>query len=135
MLEGLRFSVTIPRRCAQSSAPAIWEAMSSASAIASGPSTSRSASVEPSTNSRIRPRMPSASSQAVNGADVRMIQRRQSRASRSNRAAHQGCGEGARQDLDGDITPEFRITRAVHLAHAAHANPLPQVVNCQAAAQ
>ena len=45
------------------------------------------------------------------------------RASRSNRSETLGIDDKDwRQDLDGDITPERHVARAIDLAHASRAN-------------
>ena len=62
--------------------------------------------------------------EAIDGTDVRMIQRRQQARLAVEAGAPLGIGrEEARKDLDRDIAPELRVARAVHLAHAAHAEP------------
>src|SRR6266545_2148617 len=57
---------------------------------------------------------------AVDRADVRMIQRREEaclalEAREAIRIGSERCG----QDLDGDIAPKLRIARPIHFAHAA----------------
>ena len=61
---------------------------------------------------------------AVDGADVRMIQRGQQ--PRFALEAGEPLGidrEQARKDLDRDVAPELRVARAIDLAHAAGAKP------------
>jgi hypothetical protein len=83
MLAGFRSRWTIPRSCAASSASIIWREMwivSSSGRPRDDPrrfASSLSASVSPSTSSRISAWMSPALLDAVNRADVRMIQRRQ----------------------------------------------------------
>ena len=60
--------------------------------------------------------------EAVDRADVRMIQRREHpRLALEARAPFRVGRERRRQDLDRDLAPELVVVRAVHLAHAAGA--------------
>ena len=59
---------------------------------------------------------------AVDRRDVRMVQRRENaRFPFEPREASRIVRQCARQKLDGDLTPELRVPRAVDLAHAAGA--------------
>ena len=108
MLAGFRSRWTIPFSCAASSASAICRAMASASAIGSGPRSSRSASVGPSTSSRTSARHAVALFEAVDGADVRMIQRGERARFAREPGAALGIGrEVRRQDLDRDVATEL----------------------------
>ena len=127
----------MPLSCATSSASAICRAMASAS-IERQPATCRArstlaracrASVSPSTSSRIRKRMPSRFLEAVDRADVGMVQRREHpRLALEAREPIRVARERARQDLDRDVAPELRVARAVHLAHAARAEQRLQLI-------
>ena len=57
------------------------------------------------------------------------------RASRSNRASRSAsAAKPSRQDLDRDLAAQPRVARAIHLAHAAFAEELLQLVDADAAA-
>src|SRR6185503_17521629 len=59
---------------------------------------------------------------AVDLRDVRMIQRRQQpRLALEPRKAIRIGRETGRQDLDRDVASQLRVARAIHFAHAAHA--------------
>jgi hypothetical protein len=77
MVAGFKSRWTMPFSCAASSATAIWRAADSATRTGIGPPPSRSASVGPSTSSRINARTRSVSSTPQNRRDVRMIEGRQ----------------------------------------------------------
>ncbi len=103
-----------------SSASAICFAIGNASSGGIGPSAIRSANVGPSTSSNTNARTPSDSSQTVDRADMRMIQRGKSlrftfEASEAVRIGSECLG----QDLERDVAIQLRIARAIHLAHAA----------------
>ena len=56
----------------------------------------------------------------VDGADVGMVERREHpRLALEARQAVGIRGEDSRQDFERDVSPELRIARAIHLAHAA----------------
>ena len=60
---------------------------------------------------------------AVDLRDVRVVERREHlRLAREPRDALRIMRDDVRQDLDGDITVQLRIARAIHLAHAAFAH-------------
>ncbi len=66
---------------------------------------------------------------AVDRADMRVIDRRQTRASRSNRARRSGLSRKATgQNLDRHVTSEFRITSAIDLSHAPGTELLDDLV-------
>ena len=125
----------IPCSCAASSASAICCAMGSASSSGIAPRAMRCERSLPSTSSITSAWTPSACLEAVNGRDVRMVQRGEDfrftlKAGDSLRV----CGERLRQDLDGDIAIELRVARSVHLAHAAFADVRGDFVNAEACA-
>ena len=85
-----------------------------------------SASVGPSTSSSTRPSVEPVVSiqrlQPVDGADVRMIQRREDAGLAPEPRHPFGIGgEVRRQDLDGHLTTEHRVRGTIDLAHAADA--------------
>src|SRR5688500_4337728 len=62
--------------------------------------------------------------EAVNAADIRMIQRgKRSRLTLEPRGAFRVGNEQVRQDLDRDVAIELRIAGSIHLAHPARAYP------------
>ena len=91
----------------------------------------------PSTSSRIRRgRRRRASSESVDGADVRMIQRR--RAPRLAFEAREAIGIGREelgQHLDRDVASEPRIARAIDLAHPACAERAGDLVRAEPGAR
>ena len=82
----------------------------------------RSARVSPSTSSKTSARTPSALFNAVNGADVRVIQRGEHpRLALEARAPVGLRRERRRQDFDRHLAPKRLVVRAVDLAHSANA--------------
>ena len=66
--------------------------------------------------------------EAVDRADVGMIQRASIRASRSKRVSRSGSAGKTPEHLDGDVAPELRIAGTIHLAHPPGADhPLDAV--------
>ena len=120
----------MPRSCAKSSARAICRAMCRASRSGSpGPSWRASRRGE---SCRRAFRLDELENQepdlvrfleSVNGADVRMIQRRErARFAIEPREPAGITRERVRQDLDRDLAAELAVARAVDLAHAADAD-------------
>ena len=120
MLAGLRSQWMMPFSCAASSASAIWRAMSSATSSGSGPLARRSASVGPSTSSITMACTAAGDFETVNRGDVGMVQGgEQARLALQPGDALRIAGQRRRQHLDGDLSMQPRIERAIHLAHAA----------------
>ncbi len=90
---------------------------------------SLSASVSPSTSSRTRKRMPSASSRPKIAQTFGWWSAASMRASRSKRASRFGSFVKARgRILIATSRPELRVAGPVHLAHPARADERPQLV-------
>ncbi len=122
MLAGFRSRWMIPASCAASSASAICLAIGSASASGIGPWAMRSASVGPSTR-------------AVNVGDIRMVERRQHLRLAAETGETVGIvRDGREQNLDRDLAVQFRIARAIDLAHAAGAQRRDDFVRPEARA-
>ena len=125
MLAGFRSRWTMPFSCAASSASAICRAMRErlVDRQAGAVRAIRSASVSPSTSSSTSARIAVAVFDAVDRADVRMIERgEQPRFALEAREPSGSRRERARQDLDRDVAAELRVARAIDLAHAARAD-------------
>ena len=102
---------------------------SSASATGSRPAAIRSASVSPSTSSSTNAGRPSTGFHAVDGADVRMIQRsQQPRFPLEAREPIRIAGGRPRQDLDGDLATEPFVVGTIDLAHAAGVQERPNQI-------
>ena len=68
--------------------------------------------------------------EAVDCGDVRVIQRReQPRLAFEARQPFGICRKEARQDFDRNVATEFRVTCAVHFAHAADAEEVENLIN------
>ena len=92
-------------------------------------------SVSPSTSSIVRKRRPSASSIECSITMPGWLSEATACASRSKRLIFSGCERHLRrQHLERDAPVEARIERQVHLAHAARAEGLEDLVRADAAA-
>ena len=126
---GFRSRWTIPRSCAASSASAICRAIASASGTGrpstlASPRASLSARVTPSTSSNTNARNPVRLLDAVDRTDVRMIEGREQAGFTLEPGETIGIRrKRRRQDLDRDVPSQLRVPRAIHLPHAAFANP------------
>ncbi len=81
-------------------------------------------------------RLARAAGDAVDGSDVRVIQRgEQPRLALETGEAIDVRGQLGRQHLERDIAPQLHIARAIHLAHAALADQRPDVEGSQARAR
>ena len=131
-LPGFRSRWTMPLSCAAPRASVIWRAMARASFSGSGPRAIRSANVSPSTNSSTNARTPAVVLEAINRADVRMIEHRQ----HPSFALESGTTLGVRherigQQLDCDITVEPRVPRAIDLAHPTAADECLDLIDAE----
>ena len=89
----------------------------------------------PSTSSITSARDAAGLFEAVDGGDVRMVQRRERlRFALEPREAIGIAGERVRQDLDRDVAIQLRVARAVDLAHAAFADRRDDFVDAEAGA-
>ena len=65
----------------------------------------------------------------VNGADVRMIQRGGGAGfAQQTGGRERVVGGGSRKDLDGDVALELLVVGAIHLAHPARSNAVPDSI-------
>ena len=70
--------------------------------------------------------------EAVDGCDVRVIQRgEQPRLAFEARQPFSICRKETRQDFDRNVATEFGVARAVHLAHAADAEEVEDLIGPQ----
>ena len=135
MLAGLRSRWMMPCSCAASSASAICFAIGSASSTGIG-----------ALRDPVRQRRPLDQLhheradavpllQAVDLRDVRMVQRGQVLASRSNRASRSGsCAKASGSTLIATCRPRFVSVARSHLAHAAHADLGGDLIRAEAGA-
>ena len=73
--------------------------------------------------------------ETVDGADVRMVQRREDLRFALEPGQSLGiAGERGRENLDGDVAAQLRVAGAIHLAHAARAKLRDDVVCAEAGA-
>ena len=101
----------------------------------SGPRLIRSASVGPSTSSRTSAGAVAVVFDSVDSRDVRVVERRQDlRFAFESRKALGIGGECARQDLDGDVSPEAGIVGPIYFPHSAGPERRNHVVVAQATA-
>ena len=143
MFAGFRSRWTMPLSWATSRASAICRAIATASGNGkpappdrAPPLRDPAASVSPSTSSSTRNRIAVRLFEAVDRADVGMIQRGEHpRLALEAREPIGMARERARQDLDRDVAPELGVARPVHLAHAARAEQRVQVIPARSSAR
>src|SRR5437879_2513578 len=123
ILAGFKSRWMIPFSCAASSASMIWRAIARASASGMALATSRTrkgSSIDELEDKKSRA---ARFLEAVDGRDVRMIQRREElRFTLESGNSVRVGDEELRQDLDRDLAPELCVARAVDFAHAAGAD-------------
>ena len=94
------------------------------------------ASVRPSTYSIVKNGTPSASSTAMDGDDVRVVERGDGLRFALEAGAALGVAGGAGgQHLDGDVAAQARVAGAVDLAHPAGADGGEDLVGAEAGAR
>ncbi len=133
MLAGFRSRWTMPSSCAASRASAIWRAIGSASASGSGPRAMCVREVLALDELHHERADAVRLLDAVDGGDVRMIERgeRLGLAREPGEALGVG-GDGGGQDLDGDVAIELGVAGAIDLAHSAFAKLRDDAIRAEA---
>ena len=119
MFAGFRSRWMMPCSCAASSASAICFAIGSASSIGIAPRAIRCDEILALDQFHHERADAAALFEAVDGADVRVIQRGERLRFALKRASRSGSATNAREDLDRDVAIELRVARPIDLAHAA----------------